>query len=63
MLKPAFAERQNIIKKAFGPHPVIHAASQRFSAYFDYYCSTVCPASCGDDVLELDSPALEIHAT
>ncbi|KAH8881806.1 hypothetical protein GQ53DRAFT_466617 [Thozetella sp. PMI_491] len=62
MLKPTEAERQDIIRAVFGDDLVLYANSSRFKAYFDHYCAIVCPASSGDAVIELDTPALGSHA-
>lgn len=62
MLQPTDTERQDIIKAVFGEALADYANSSRFKAYFNHYCSVVCPASSGDAVIELDTPALKTHA-
>lgn len=62
MLRPTETERQDIVRAVFGEGLTDHANSSRFKAYFKHYCSVVCPASSGDAVVELDSPALGSHA-
>jgi hypothetical protein len=59
MLRPTDLERQNIVKEIFGEALADQANTSRFEAYFRHYCSVVCPASTGDAVIQLDSPALQ----
>ncbi|KAH6987171.1 hypothetical protein EDB80DRAFT_782540 [Ilyonectria destructans] len=62
MLRPTETERQDIVRAVFGESLTDHANSSRFKAYFNHYCSVVCPASSGNAVVEIDSPALGSHA-
>jgi hypothetical protein len=62
MLEPSETEWQNITRTVFGEGVVSHATGSRFKAYFNHYCSVVCPGSSGDAVIELDTPALRGHA-
>jgi len=62
LLQPTEAERQLIVRTVFGQALADQANSSRFDAYFDHYCSVVCPAASGDAVIELDTPALRSHA-
>ncbi|KAJ3545954.1 hypothetical protein NM208_g2257 [Fusarium decemcellulare] len=62
MHQPTENERQQIVREIFGEGLLSHANSPRFEAYFNHYCSVVCPASSGNAVIELDTPALRTHA-
>lgn len=62
MLRPTDAERREIVRVVFGQRQVDHANSSRFRAYFDHYCSLVCPSVSGDAVIKIDTPALDSHA-
>ncbi|CAG9938596.1 unnamed protein product [Clonostachys rosea f. rosea IK726] len=61
MRLPTEVERRDLIKALFGESLVNQANTQRFDAYFQHYYSAVCPASTGDAVIELDTPALRSH--
>ncbi|KAK0616427.1 hypothetical protein B0T14DRAFT_434869 [Immersiella caudata] len=62
MLPPTEIERQDIVGEIFGSPLASQANTTRFETYFRHYCSVVCPASSGDTVIQLDSPALRTHA-
>ncbi|KAM5355021.1 hypothetical protein ACJ41O_001667 [Fusarium nematophilum] len=62
MHPPTETERQDIVRTIFSQNLASQASSTRFQAYFNHYCSAVCPASSGDAVVDLDTPALKTHA-
>lgn len=62
MLAPVETERQEIVRAIFGEDQIKYADSSRFRAYFKHYCSAVCPASSGDAVIQVETPALNSHA-
>jgi hypothetical protein len=63
MRQPTKAERQDLLRAIFALDlPTADVFSQRFAAYFDNYCSVVCPSSSGDAVVEVETPALKSHA-
>ena len=61
MLQPTDVERRDIARVVFGDRQTDHANSSRFRAYFEHYCSLVCPSASGDAVIEIDTPALDSH--
>lgn len=62
MLQPTENERRDIVRAVFGDGLANDANTSRFKAFFDHYCSIVCPASLGNVVIELETPALGSHA-
>jgi hypothetical protein len=62
MLRPTDLERRDLVKAVFGESLADHANSSRFRAYFEHYCSLVCPVGSTDAVINLETPAIRSHA-
>lgn len=60
--QPTTTEREQIIEAVFSGGQAGYANDRRFEAYFKHYCSVVCPASAGNAVLQLNTPALKSHS-
>lgn len=61
MLKPTEQECRDIVRAIFGDDQDNHGTNCKFAAYFKHYFSVVCPASSGDAVIQLETPAIRTH--